>query len=247
MPARLHVGGKELKGDLAAYAKRFDLLEVRGLDAPSLRLAPSPATLRRWRRLVPPAFEFAVVAGPSLARLKPGEAFDAELGWMLEAATLLESRVLVIPTPAEVTPSKVWRDRLARLVDRLPGDASATVWEPSGLWEVEEAARLGRQIGAVVAVDPSRDEVPRGEVAYGRLRAIGSVRAFSRTALERVAKNIGERRDAYVVIETPGALKEGKLLRGIVRASTKKTGGLGRLVRPRRAPIEVRDDDEQEE
>ncbi len=247
MPARLHVGAKELKGDLAAYAKRFDLLELRGLDAPTLRLAPNAATLRRWRRAAPPHFEFSVVAGPNLARLKPGADHDAELKWMLEAATLLESRVLVVATPTDVTPSKLWRDRLARVVEQLPRDASAIVWEPSGLWEVEDAAKLGAQLGIVVAVDPSRDPVPRGDVAYGRLRALGGTRAYSRAALERVAANIGERRDAYVVFETTGALKEAKALRAIFRGTTKRTAGLGRLVRPRRAPIEVRDDDEQDE
>ncbi|HEY8078350.1 MAG TPA: DUF72 domain-containing protein, partial [Labilithrix sp.] len=215
MPARLHVGAKELKGDLGAYAKRFDLLELRGLDAANLRLAPNAATLRRWRRSAPPHFEFSVVAGPNLARLKPNAEHDTELKWLLEAATLLESRVLVVATPADVTPSKLWRDRLASLVDRLPRDARAIVWEPSGLWEVDDAARVGAQMGVVVAVDPSRDQVPRGDVAYGRLRALGGTRAYSRAALERVAVNIGERKDAYVVFETTGALTEAKALRGI--------------------------------
>src|SRR3954468_14938527 len=112
MAARFHVGAKDLKGDLAAYAKRFDLLELRGLDAASLRLAPSAATLRRWRRAVPPQFEFAVVAGPTVGKLKPNDAFDTELSWMLETATLVESRVLVLATPSDVTPSKLWRDRI---------------------------------------------------------------------------------------------------------------------------------------
>ena len=76
MATRVHIGSKELRGELAAYAKRFDLLEVRGMDAPNLRLAPSAATLRRWRKAVPPQFEFAVVAGPNVGKLKPTEAFE---------------------------------------------------------------------------------------------------------------------------------------------------------------------------
>jgi uncharacterized protein YecE (DUF72 family) len=248
MAARVHIGAKDLKGDLAAYAKRFDLLEVRGMDAANLRLAPSAATLRRWRRAVPPHFEFSVVAGPTLAKLRPNAELDAELAALLSAVTLLEARAIVVPTPSDVTPSKLWRDRLAAIADRLPQDASAVVWEPSGLWEVEDAALLAKKLGIVVAVDPSRDAMPEGPVAYGRLRALGGTRAYSAAALERVAANIGERRDAYVVIETTGALKEAKLLRGIVRrASAGKAGGLGRLVRPRRSPIEITDDDEQDE
>lgn len=245
MAMRLHVGSKELRGEIAAYAKRFDLYEVRGVDAKDQRLAPSPATLRRWRRAVPPQFEFAVVCGPNVAKLRPGDALDAELAWMLSTATTLEARVLVVPTPVDVTPGKLWRDRLAKLVERLPRDVNAVVWEPSGLWEVEDAAALAKKLGVVVAVDPSRDEVPAGPVAYGRLRALGGTRAYSTAALSRIAANLGgDRRDAYVVFETAAALKEAKVLRGLVRGGSKKAG-LGRLVRPRGSPLRVRDDEQE--
>lgn len=250
MATRVHIGAKDLKGDLAAYAKRFDLLELRGLDAASLSqgLAPTDATLRRWRRAVPPRFEFAVVAGPNLARLRPNEQLEVELGAMLSTATLVEARVFVLSTPVEVTPSKVWRDRLARVVDRLPRDASTVVWEPSGVWELDDAAVQARKWGGVtVVVDPSRDEVPAGPVAYGRLRALGGTRAYSTAALDRVARAIGERRDAYVIIETTGALKEAKVLRQACRTSKVRTpGGFGRLVRPRGAPLSIRDDEQEE-
>lgn len=248
MATRVHIGSKELRGELAAYAKRFDLLEVRGMDAPNLRLAPSAATLRRWRKAVPPQFEFAVVAGPNVGKLKPTEAFETELEAMLGAVTTLESRLLVVPTPPDVTPSKLWRDRFAKLLDRLPRDASTVVWEPSGLWEHEDAAVQAKQWGVVLSVDPSRDIVPVGPVAFARLRALGGTRAYSTAALEKIATAIGDRRDAYVVIETQGALKEAKTLRRLIRAAgSRQTGGLTRLVRPRGTPIEFQDDDEQDE
>ncbi|MCW5837793.1 MAG: DUF72 domain-containing protein [Labilithrix sp.] len=248
MATRVHIGSKELRGELAAYAKRFDLLEVRGMDAANLRLAPNAATLRRWRKAVPPQFEFAVVAGPNVGKLKPSEALETELAAMLETATTLEARVLVVPTPPDVTPSKLWRDRFAKLLDRLPRDASTVVWEPSGLWEHEDAAVQAKKWGVVLSVDPSRDIVPVGPIAFARLRALGGTRAYSTAALERVAAAIGERRDAYVVIETQGALKEAKTLRRLVRAAgSRKTGGLTRLVRPRGAPLQFEDDDEQDE
>lgn len=251
MATRLHIGAKELKGDLAAYAKRFDMLEVRGVAASNLKQAPSDATLRRWRKAVPPQFEFSVVAGPAIGKLKAGEAFETELAAMLKTATVLEARVLLVSTAGDVTPGKLWRDRLEKLLDRLPRDASTVAWEPSGLWEIEDAAAQAKKWGIVVAVDPARDLMPEGPVAYGRLRAAGGTRAFSTAALHKVADTIGERRDAYVVIETTGALKEGKVLRALVReAKAGKRGGLGRLLRPRNAPLATGGglgDDEQEE
>jgi len=247
MATRLHIGAKELRGDVAAYAKRFDLLEIRGLDAASQKQAPSDATLRRWRKAVPAAFEFSVIGGPNLGKLKAGDALEAELAILLKTVTLLEARVIVIATSPDVTPSKLWRDRLAKLVDRLPRDASSVVWEPSGLWETEDAAEHAKKLEITVAVDPARDPMPEGPVAYGRLRASGGTRAFSATALQKVADTIGERRDAYVVFETTGALKEGKTLRALVRqAKAGKRGGLGRLIRPKGASIAVSDDEQEE-
>jgi uncharacterized protein YecE (DUF72 family) len=248
MATRLHIGTGELRGEIGAYSKRFDLLEVKGVDAKNLRLAPSAATLRRWRKGVPPRFEFVVVGGPNLGKLKPGEAFEAELAAMLATAKTLESRLLVVSTPPDVTPGKLSRDRFAKLLERLPRDASTVVWEPSGLWELDDAALQAKKWGVVLSVDPARDVMPPGPVAFGRLRALGGTRAYSTAALDKIARAIGERRDAYVVIETKGALKEGKTLRQLVRSlGSKKSGGLTRLVRPRGAPPEFRDDDEQDE
>jgi uncharacterized protein YecE (DUF72 family) len=247
MATRLHIGAKDLRGDVAAYAKRFDFLEVRGLDASSLRQAPSDATLRRWRKAVKPQFEFSVVGGPAVGKVKASDALEVELDAMLKAAKLLEARVLVVATSTDVTPSKLWRDRLEKLLDRLPRDANAVVWEPSGLWEAEDAAAQAKKWGITVAVDPARDPMPAGPVAYGRLRASGGTRAFSTAALHKIAEAIGERRDAYVLFETPSALKEGKVLRALVReAKGGKRGGLGRLVRPRGASLAVSDDEQEE-
>jgi hypothetical protein len=76
----------------------------------------------------------------------------------------------------------------------------------------------------------------------------GGTRSFSHAALARIAHTIGpDRRDAYVLIETPGALKEAKTLRTLVRdLGSKKHGGLSRLIRPRGAPLHVRDDEQDE-
>jgi uncharacterized protein YecE (DUF72 family) len=215
-----------------------------------LKQAPSTATLRRWRRAVPPQFEFAVGAGPNLAKLKPSSELETELEALLATMKTLESRLVVVPTPPEVTPSKLWRDRLAKVLERFSRDVVTVVWEPSGLWEVEDAAMQARAWGVVLGVDPARDFVPPGPVAFGRLRALGGTRSYSAAALDKIAHAIGERRDAYVVIETASALAEAKTLRRLLRAvGSRKVGGLTRLVRPRGAPLALgdEDDDEQEE
>ena len=257
MVTRFHIGAKQLQSGIAAYAKRFDLLEVRlaatstggSAGVPSARRpidAPSQgiSTFRRWRKQVPPHFDFTVVVGPGASRLRTGKELDADVAWAKEVADALQARCVLVATPPDVTPTALWRDRLAALVERLKREATIVVWEPSGIWEVPEAARVAQRLGITLAVDAAREVLPPGPIAYARLRAMGETRSFGIAALERIVRNIGPRRDAFVVLETDGALAECKRLRQIAaRRPGKGDGGLGRVVRPR--AIRVKDDEQE--
>jgi uncharacterized protein YecE (DUF72 family) len=251
MTSRWHIGAKELRGAIAAYAKRFNLLELRVTlgspahpDAPGF--TPTLATLKRWRKSVPPTFDFAVVAGPALSRVKASETADRELEAARAAVDALQARCFVLRTPADVTPAAVWRDRIAKIIDRMPHDVTHFVWEPSGVWEVETAAAQAHAWGIVLAVDPARDAVPAGQVAYLRMRALGQTRAFGPIALERIVRAVGTRRDVFAIVETDSALAEAKRLRQIVKTAraAAPVGGGARLVRPR-GGIVVRDDEQE--
>lgn len=241
---RFHIGAKQLRGKLAGYAKHFDFLEVTVRLATG-KASPEPTlrTLRQWRKQVPPHFDFCVVAGPAVGRLKGGPEFDAELKASLEALNALEARCFLLRTPADVTPAPLWRERLASLVKRLPTDATYVVWEPSGPWEVEEAGRFARRLGITLSVDAAREAVPPGNVAYARLRALGETRSFGPTALERVVRAIGPRKDAYVVIESDAARKQSARLRDLLLTGAPAVGG-ERLIRPR-GGLRVSDDEQE--
>ncbi|HEY8041817.1 MAG TPA: DUF72 domain-containing protein [Polyangiaceae bacterium] len=251
MTSRWHIGAKELRGAIAAYAKRFDLLEVRvtlgvagGTDETAV--VPTLATLRRWRKSVPPHFDFAVVGGPNLSRVKATEAGERELEAARAAIDALQARCFVLRTPPDVTPTALWRDRLKKIIDRLPRDVTHFVWEPSGVWETADAAEQARTWDVLLAVDPAKDPVPPGPVAYLRLRAIGETRAFGPIALERIARAVGARREVFAIVETDTALAEAKRLRQLVKGTRpgKRVGGGSRLVRPR-GGIVVRDDEQE--
>ncbi|HEX8794485.1 MAG TPA: DUF72 domain-containing protein [Polyangiaceae bacterium] len=251
MTTRWHIGAKDLRGAIAAYAKRFDLLEVRATvggpgSTASGAVIPTLATLRRWRKSVPPHFDFAVVAGPQLSRVKMAEGAERELEAAQGAIDALQARCFVLRTPPDVTPAAVWRERMRAIIQRFPRDATHFVWEPSGVWELEDAASQARAWGVVLAVDAARDPVPPGPVAYVRLRSLGETRSFGAVALERVVRAVGERREAFAVIETDSAMVEAKRLRSLAKAKRgTKLGGGGRLVRPR-GGIVVRDDEQEE-
>jgi uncharacterized protein YecE (DUF72 family) len=245
MATRFHIGAKDLRGGIEAYAKRFDLLEV-SLHARAVGgAAMTNTTMRRWRKAVPPHFDFCVIAGPNVAKLKATPALDEELKETLAAIDALQARCVLLRTPADVTPATLWRDRMARLLERFPRDATNIVWEPRGVWEIGDAALAAKKWGIVLSVDAARDPVPPGPVAYTRLRAMGETRSYGPSAMERVVHAIGQRRDAYVVIETDKALVEAKSLRRIAQGAGKKDGGFGRVLRPRAATVKVRDDEQE--
>jgi|CZKU01.1.fsa_nt_gi uncharacterized protein YecE (DUF72 family) len=258
MSTRWHIGAKHLRGAIAAYAKRFDLLEVRAARSAQAPAAGSPdrtgadgapgpsiATMRRWRKSVPPHFDFAVVAGPHLSRVKTSDVVDQEIEAAIAAIDALQARCFVLRTPPDVTPTSLWRDRIGKIIARIPHDVTHFVWEPSGVWEMPDAAAQAREWGVVLALDPSREMVPSGPIAYLRLRGLGETQSFSPIALERIVNAVGARRDAFVIIETDTAQTEAKRLRQLSRKSRPETvGGAARLIRPR-GDIIVRDDEQE--
>src|SRR5689334_2496629 len=147
--ARPHVGLPLLEGSLERYAEKFDLVELRPGDS----ALPKSATLRAWRRKVPPSFVFSVVFPKVVGELKPTPELEAALELSLAAARDVEARCLVLATPPSLTPTDLNRKRLKALVERIPHDAVTLAWEPRGLWEPEEAVALAADLDLVLVVD----------------------------------------------------------------------------------------------
>ncbi len=237
---RIHIGTRTLQGKLERYATKFDLLEVRSdADAP-LRTQ----TLRRWRKAVPPSFVFSVVLPPEVTQLRPGPRFDEMLASSLEAARILESPVIVLATPPSVTPTATHRKRLADLVARIPHDVVRIAWEPSGLWEPEDAMALARKLGLVLVRDAAREALPPGNVAYTRLRGLGEASRLSATRAGQVAEGLARFRESFIVVETDLPARTGKLLRERIEA---ESAAPQRVARTRTIGGPLRTEDEEQE
>jgi uncharacterized protein YecE (DUF72 family) len=198
--ARPHIGLPLLRGTLERYAERYDLLEIHLDDSPP----PKPATLRGFRKKVPPSFVFSVVVPRAAAELKPSSELDAAVAQTLAVGQAVEARCILIATPPHITPTDTNRKRLAALVSKIPHDAVTLAWEPHGLWEIEEAIRVAKKLDIVLVVDPVRDPAPPGPVAYFRLRGLGESSRLSPAALEKVGAELSSRREAYVIVECTG-------------------------------------------
>lgn len=203
---QLFVGRNNLEGDIARYASRFNLLELRA-DATNL---PRGARLTDWRKRVPEGFVFSIVLPRKLGQF---ESSTPELGRTLELADALSAQWLLLQTPASVGPSVRMRDRLSKLFQAVAKDGRRIAWESRGVWEDEQLAEFAREQGVHVVRDVSRTEAPPGPCVYTRLLALGDGMQVRASTAAHLAEALAECEEALVVIEGHGAENAAKLLR----------------------------------
>jgi len=218
---QLHVGTATLRGNIRAYAHRFDLLELRA-DRAKL---PRNARLKEMASEVPAGFVFSLLLPKRTCAFDTGAEAEQELSRALEAAATLDAGWLVIQTEPSVMPSTRNARMLAALVEKLPRERKIA-WEPRGLWEAEQAERIASDLGLVLVRDVSREPPPPGAELYTRLRALGRSN-LSLSALERTAEAALDYDVCCVVMEGDGAVRAAKSLRELVTELSDELGAFG--------------------
>ncbi len=193
---RVQVGLPGFQGDIAKYAQRFDMVELRADAFASTK----PATLRSWRRAVNPGFTFSVVLPRTAGALLDTTEAKTQLAQALKAAALLEARCVVLETPADIRPTKANREKLRAVLARLQQPSVHVCWEPRGVWETAEIHTTAREMGVLAVVDATQEAAPQSASVYTRLRALGQS-GVSAKAIARVAEQLRGRRDAWVIVE----------------------------------------------
>lgn len=203
---QLFVGRHQLEGDIARYASRFNLLELRA-DASNL---PRGARLADWRKRVPAEFVFSIVLPRALGQL---ESSTFELGRTLELAETLSAKWLLLQTPSSVGPSARMRERLSKLFQAVASADRRIAWESRGVWEDEQIEAFAAEHEVTVVRDVARAEPPPGDCVYTRLLALGDGVQVRASMATHVAEVLADREEALVVIEGHGAEHAAKLLR----------------------------------
>ena len=206
----LFVGTPSLRGDIARYAKRFNLLEMSAEPGRH----PKRAGLLELRRRAPAGFAFSVVPPSALASLEAGDATDGLVERAEAVADALGAAWWVLRTPPNVTPSTRSIRTFEALVTKLKVRDRRIAWEPRGIWRDEEAARVATSLGVTLVRDLLReDPVSEDPVVYTRIRALGEGAHVGAAGAERIAERLADATSAYVVIEGSGAVAAQKVLR----------------------------------
>ncbi len=137
-----------------------------------------------------------------------------------EYALALSARMLVLLTPPEITPSASRLAAMSSFLKEMDRDGIAIVWEPRGPWSAGQIRQFAQAHDLVVAVDPLRDAVPQGDVAYLRFGPFSSSGSRMGTyELEQIA-DAARSCDAatvYCVFDTHRAVDDARNLRRVLQ------------------------------
>lgn len=216
----IHVGCVSASAPTRRMTRVLDFVEI----APRPPF-PRVGTLRRWRhqqaeklRLALRAPRSAIVSarGP----LRFDEAMEKRLSWAIDAADALQAFAVVLPTPPDMTPGRRDRQLLERLAERLPRPEDRLwVWQPSGVWQAQEAYQLADALGLVCAFDPLQWPAPQQAEIYAHLLGLGVQARLGEGRLEQVLENVlaAPGRRAYVSLDSQHAVREGQRLKQLAQ------------------------------
>ncbi len=215
------------------YFKEYKLVEVQQ----TFYKIPAKETLERWRKEAPPDFTFTIKAWQAIthppssptwkkAGLKIDEGKKDRYGLLkptkenleawektLEAALLLNARVIVVQTPPSFKFSKENYENARIFFSSIKKPGVVVAWEPRGDWHKyrEQIAKLIEETEIVYVVDPLRLEpLVHGHIAYFRLHGLGHREVnyrykYSDNDLERLSSviekviNTSDLREIYVL------------------------------------------------
>lgn len=205
----------------ADYVREFPVVEVQQ----TFYQPPGEATLRRWRRMAPPRFEFTLKAwqlitheasSPTYRRLRqalsPVErrqcgGFRATpvvlAAWerTLACAHLLAATAVLLQCPRSFGPTPANAERMRAFFAAVERPERLRVlWEPRGAWPQELVLELCRELDLAHVVDPFTAETVTPERTYLRLHGVtGARHVHSDAELAAVRDALPEAGTAYVM------------------------------------------------
>lgn len=219
-PMQLYIGLAPIRGRIERYAQRFNLAEIRpGRDG-----LPRSQRIGQWLASLPEGLAFSVLFPNEVASLSTTPSADRELAGTLEMAAALRARWLVLQTPPTVMPSTRSAGRLKDFFGKLDKTTAAVAWDPRGVWQDDEAEKLAEEMGVYLVRDAARDTLPDTETVYCRVRGLGEASRVRMAAIERVADELAEREEAFVVFD---AAENAASAAELLRRQTAPLGGEG--------------------
>ena len=192
--ARYFYGCDEINRGWEQY---FELCNAIDLDLDRFDEPPKTETLNRWRVESPKNFCFilrlpveirayfsAADAPIPESRSEYPQSVIAAWKKLERQRSALAARALLLQTGSDFTPGELNRQRLSAFVDAFTDAIDAPLlWEPSGLWTIEQTRDFADELGIVPVFDPfmaHQEEIPftHGDVGLVVTERTGMRRQF---------------------------------------------------------------------
>jgi uncharacterized protein YecE (DUF72 family) len=199
--ANVYYGCDEVPKGWERYFSECTLIE---LDLDDFDARPKISTLNGWRVESPKGFAFVLHATSDfveeLVRIRGAEqtevtdALRDEWDVIIEHASALAAKAVLLQTPAEFSPGPLSEALLANVSSELAKPSKpALIWESSGLWSLGTSREFARTHDIVYAHDPfiaHRDELghTHGDACWILTERAGMRRKFDQFDLERLVR-----------------------------------------------------------
>ncbi|MCD6482014.1 MAG: DUF72 domain-containing protein [Thermoplasmata archaeon] len=183
----IRVGCCGFRGGMENYFKNFKLVEIQQ----TFYRVPRIDTVRKWRRMAPPDFEFTMKAWQLITHTpksptyrKAGIKIDDEnrYGYFkptkevfeawekcLEVAKILNSSIIVFQSPPSFHENAENIKNMKNFFSSISSDKMIYAWEPRGKWNDTTIQRLCSECNIIHCVDPFKTIKLCGMPAYYRL------------------------------------------------------------------------------
>ncbi|MEO7112191.1 MAG: DUF72 domain-containing protein [Polyangiaceae bacterium] len=169
------------------YFKEFLFVEVQETHV----ALPGTGTIRRWKREAPEGFSFSLLAPREIGQegFRDGKVVESALKSLIEVSKELDARTAIFVAPPEFTNARGNKAAVKEFLQGVKKKFARVVWEPPPSWNVDEAAELAAEVGAIAARDPLMSGVSKDKIAYYRLPGpAGHKSRYEDPAIERLAE-----------------------------------------------------------
>lgn len=192
------------------YYRELPLVEINS----TFYNYPKQSILLKWRREAPENFEFTVKAHQDIShthRFNPNNECIKALNLMVEICKTLNSKILLIQTPASFKPEESNLKKVKEFFGKIGKHKIFWVWETRGdEWFKPETKKTLKKIfdeyGIIHCTDPFISQPARvGEIAYFRLHGLGKrlyYYQYSDDELKKLletVKKFNKKREVYVL------------------------------------------------
>ncbi len=222
---KIHIGVDHFPLHLSRIRQHCDVAEI----APFFTTKPRKKTLLKWREEGPKTFRFVLPApwaltDPQWRKEKPSSFCEGAQGFtpgkeldfiwesLDKAAGLLRTNTFLFRTPSSFRPTRENREKMASFFQTRERKNYRFVWEPTGLWEPEEALEFARSLGVTLVQDPLSDSFIESNepFRYLRVKNLRSGAGISEMGFEEIYYAARSAQRCFVLFSSPAPLMDAK-------------------------------------